>query len=46
MTLDKVFPLVLVALMLSASVVYFITGDVRRGVYWFAGAVLNIAVTF
>ena len=40
------FPSIIITLMIGASVVGFATGDVRRGVYWLAGAVLNVAVTF
>lgn len=29
-----------------AGVLYFIQGDVRRGIYWVAAAVLTGAVTF
>lgn len=42
----KIFPLVLIALDLGAAIVYGITGDWRKVVYWVAAAVLNVAVTF
>jgi hypothetical protein len=37
---------VLIALDLGAAVVYGISGDWRKVVYWLAAAVLNAAVTF
>jgi hypothetical protein len=40
------FPSIIIGLMLAASAVAFGMGDFRRGVYWLAGALLNIAVTF
>ena len=42
----KVFPITLVILDIAASTVYFYSGDIRRGVYWFAAAVLTSCVTF
>lgn len=42
----KIFPCVLIALDLGAAVVYGISGDWRKVVYWAAAAVLNAAVTF
>lgn len=40
------FPLMIIALQLGSGAVYAFHGDVRKAVYWFAAAVLNIAVTF
>ena len=42
----KIFPTILIALDLGAAVVYGISGDWRKVVYWIAAAVLNAAVTF
>lgn len=43
---DNVFPLLLIALQICAGGMYVPSGDWRMSVYWFAAAVLNIAVTF
>jgi len=40
-----IFPIVLIYLDFGASIVYFINGDIRHGVYWLAAAVLTITVT-
>lgn len=40
------FPVLLIALDLGAAIVYGVSGDVRKAVYWVAAAVLNITVTF
>lgn len=40
-----IFPIVLIALDIGAAVVYAAYHDLRMAVYWFAAAVLNIAVT-
>lgn len=42
----KIFPCVLIALDLGAAVVYGISGDWRKVVYWTAAAVLSASVTF
>lgn len=42
----KIFPLILIILQFAAAVVYGIAKNERMAVYWFAAAVLNIAVTF
>ena len=44
--MTKIFPCILIALDLGAAVVYGISGDWRKTVYWLAAAVLNAAVTF
>ena len=41
-----IFPIMLIILDLGAAVVYGISGDVRKAIYWVAAAVLNITVTF
>ena len=42
----KIFPIILIALDTGASIVYFCAGDIRRGVYWLAAAILTVTVTF
>jgi hypothetical protein len=42
----RVMPTALIALMVAAGVVYLVTGDRWRAVYWLAGAMLNVAVTY
>jgi hypothetical protein len=42
----KIFPTIIIVLSIGAGIVYAILGDVRRAVYWFAAAILNIAVTY
>lgn len=42
----KLLPVTLIVLMVGAGIVYAIAGDVRRTVYWWCAAGLNIAVTF
>lgn len=46
MTRAQLFPTIMIALSIGASVAYAVDGDWRRTVYWFAAAVLNAAVTF
>ena len=43
--MHKVFPYILIILQIGAGVVYACAKDTRMAVYWFAAAVLNIAVT-
>lgn len=42
----QLFPSVLIALDVAASIVYFAATDWRRAIYWFAAAVLTTCVTF
>ena len=42
----QIFPCVLMALDVAASVVYICHGDVRRFIYWTAAAILTATVTF
>ncbi|HUX01936.1 MAG TPA: hypothetical protein VMY35_13250 [Phycisphaerae bacterium] len=44
--LPVVLPSLLIGLMLAASLIYLSAGDGWRATYWFAGALLNIAVTY
>lgn len=46
MKTQYIFPLVLIALDVGASVMYGFSGEWRMVVYWLAAAVLNVAVTF
>jgi hypothetical protein len=41
-----IYPLMLIALDVGASVMYGFSGDWRKVIYWIAAAVLNAAVTF
>lgn len=43
---EYIFPLILIALDIGASIMYGFSGDWRKVVYWCAAAVLNVAVTF
>lgn len=42
----KIFPTILILLMTGAGVVYTIGKDPKMAIYYFAGAVLNAAITF
>lgn len=42
----KIFPVLLIILDVFAAIVYCISGDYRRFIYWIAAAVLTITVTF
>lgn len=42
----RFFPTILIALDALAGAVYFGKGDIRRGIYWLAAAVLTSCVTF
>lgn len=41
-----IFPTILIALDISASLVYLTQGDYRRAIYWMAAATLTTTVTF
>jgi hypothetical protein len=43
---EKILPGVIIIISLGASLVYYISGDFRRGTYWLAAAVLNVSVVF
>jgi hypothetical protein len=40
------FPTVLIVLDVGAAVMWLTHGDLRRGVYWIAAAVITASVTF
>ena len=42
----KLFPTILIALDVCASLVYLSEGDLRRFIYWTAAAVLTATVTY
>jgi hypothetical protein len=41
-----IFPCLLIALDLGAALVYFLSKDIKHGVYWVAAAILTVTVTF
>lgn len=41
-----IFPLILIVLDIGAAVMYGISGEWKKVIYWLAAAVLNTAVTF
>lgn len=43
---SKLFPIVLIIINTIASIVWYCYGDVRKGTYFAAAAILNICVTF
>lgn len=43
--MTSLFPGIMAALAVAASIVYFAVGDWRHGLYWAASAVITIAVT-
>jgi len=43
---QKLFPTIIIILFICASGVCFYHGDWRKGICWFAAAVLNAAITF
>ena len=42
----KIFPTILIALDVCASLVYLFEGDLRHFVYWTSAAVLTASVTY
>lgn len=42
----KIFPTILILLDIAAAAVYFLSTDIRKGIYWMAAAILTIVVTF
>jgi hypothetical protein len=41
-----IFPVLLIAAMGLASVIYLYEKDFGRALYWFSGFLINVAVTF
>ncbi len=46
MPINKLFPIILIALDLGAAIVYALTKDFKMMTYWLAAALLNCCVTF
>lgn len=46
MTPAKMFTTFMISLMGIASIFYFATGDIRRGIYWACSCLINITVTY
>ena len=44
--ITKIFPCILIGINAMASFVCFGAGDIKKGIYWAAAAVLNVTVTF
>jgi hypothetical protein len=42
----QILPSLLIAIDITAGIIYLINGDVRKFIYWEAAAVLSSAVTF
>lgn len=45
MKLELITPTLIITGMAIAGIVYFCTGDWKRGTYWAAAAVLNLVIT-
>lgn len=43
--MSRIFPFILIILDICAALVYFFCGDMKRGIYWIAAAVLTVCVT-
>lgn len=41
-----IFPIILMILDIGAAVVYGISGDWKKSIYWIAAAILSATVTF
>jgi len=46
MITDKIFPTILIALDVAASIPYALHGDWRHTIYWLAAATLTACVTY
>lgn len=46
MNWTRVLPVAMIVESIAASVVYFVKGDVRHGLYWAFAAALTATVTF
>lgn len=45
MNVKHIFPVILIILDFSASIVYFVQGDIRLGIYWMAAGILTTSIT-
>ncbi len=45
-SVEKIFPLLLIIIDVVAGGVYFANGDIKKGIYWVAAATLSYCVTF
>lgn len=43
---EQIFPTIMIVLSVGASIMYFIKGDIRHGIYWAAATILTSAVTY
>jgi len=39
-------PVILICINIAAAIVYFSSGDMRKGIYWLSASVLTASVTF
>jgi hypothetical protein len=48
MNLDKkiILPSILILIDIGAAIPYFISGDIKHGIYWLAAATLTACVTY
>jgi hypothetical protein len=46
LTGPRILPSVMIVLSLLAAFVYFLDGDMRRGIYWISAGVLTASVTY
>lgn len=46
MKTEQILPTILITIDILSSIPYFVQGDIRRGIYWLAAAVLTTTVTF
>lgn len=44
--MNKVFPTIIIALMLASGIVYLYNKDYRKAIYWIAAACLNASVVW
>lgn len=43
--IQRIFPFIIITLSALASLVYFIKGDIRHGLYWAFATAINLTVT-
>ncbi len=44
--MTTLFPSILIALDIAAAIVYAVSGDLKRAIYWIAAAILTACVTY